>query len=571
MKLGIIVLLILFTSNVLFAKSDWRQTDDLDGVDFVASLASADSNNCFLLVQHSLNTKLYKSTDQGNSWKIIFKSDPFNEPPLYLINAKFGACPTPDYYYMMMEDFPVLKKSIDGGRTYRLIPLDTLDWESHREMTSFAMYDTSIGFAVSGDWYFITKNGWEKFEKKNTFVFPIGGYDHAVFLDSNTVGLTYSDGINKIGQYFVKYHIDTDKWEKLHLFPESLEKSGTLTINDLFFVNDSLGFACGKKKTGFGDTGFDIIFRTKDGGYNWKLILDTLTNPTMGLGNISFYDENNGVAVGRWGKIYTTNNGGNTWIKNELPTEIDTNVSIRMWVTWAGRTPIAATWGCGVFRYEGDFFDFTPDTTQDTVLPVIQTEDYDFGEYDISNTDSLSKKLKIQNISSDIDLKITGYSALSDSAFSTKLPEIDSLNPLIIKPNEFYEFEVSFKPKEVKQYRDSIVFHSNAKKIDNVAYLTGEGIDTATSVVETEYYGTKLTISHTQSIFKVLVKETNASNISINIYNLNGILLKSKAGSLTTGLNNFEIDISKLISGVYLYNITLDGITVKTGKINIVR
>ncbi len=117
-------------------------------------------------------------------------------------------------------------------------------------------------------------------------------------------------------------------------------------------------------------------------------------------------------------------------------------------------------------------------------LPVIQAEDCNFGEYDISHTYSLPKKLKIRNVSSDAELKIIGYSELTDSAFSTNLPEIDSLNPIVVEPEGNYEYTAYFSPSEAKVYSDSIIFHSNASGDDKATYITGEGIDTSTSVVD---------------------------------------------------------------------------------------
>jgi|GEM_PF-2128243 len=116
--------------------------------------------------------------------------------------------------------------------------------------------------------------------------------------------------------------------------------------------------------------------------------------------------------------------------------------------------------------------------------PMITSEDYDFGEWDVNYKDSLFKILKIYNKSSDADLKISGNSKLTDSAFSTNLPEINENLPLIIKPQNNFEFEVYFKPREVKYYIDSIIFYSNAIENDSVCYISGKGIDTSTVVID---------------------------------------------------------------------------------------
>ncbi|MFH1052498.1 MAG: T9SS type A sorting domain-containing protein [bacterium] len=116
--------------------------------------------------------------------------------------------------------------------------------------------------------------------------------------------------------------------------------------------------------------------------------------------------------------------------------------------------------------------------------PTILTEDTDFGQYDISNLDSLSKILRVYNNSADAELIITGYSNLNDSAFTYNLPEITVDNPLVLNPQNNFEFEIYFKPTEAKKYVDSIIFYSNAFETDSICYLNGEGIDTTTSVID---------------------------------------------------------------------------------------
>jgi len=179
-----------------------------------------------------------------------------------------------------------------------------------------------------------------------------------------------------------------------------------------------------------------------------------------------------------------------------------------MYVTWDGKYPIIGTYGLGIFRYEGDFFEFPPET----ILPVIQADDCDFSNKDIQNQDSLVKKVRINNISDTLDLIITGYSNLSESAFWTNLPVINTQNPLLIKPEKYYEYDVYFKPNEVRKYNDSIIFFSNSKEIDSITYIMGEGI--AKPIIKAEdfnfgKFNIKDTIKTVQKI-----KITNISSYS---------------------------------------------------------
>jgi len=113
---------------------------------------------------------------------------------------------------------------------------------------------------------------------------------------------------------------------------------------------------------------------------------------------------------------------------------------------------------------------------------LIVADDYDFGKLYVNKHQEKSEKIKLFNPSNDENLIITGYSLLNEYVFTTSLPQIDSINYLMLRPGQSYEFTVSFKPDEIKSYRDSIVFFSNSGTADNVTYLRGEGIDTVASV-----------------------------------------------------------------------------------------
>ncbi|MBM2816364.1 MAG: hypothetical protein HW421_3126 [Ignavibacteria bacterium] len=134
---------------------------------------------------------------------------------------------------------------------------------------------------------------------------------------------------------------------------------------------------------------------------------------------------------------------------------------------------------------ENNIYWFTIENTIEP-KPKILASDWDFGKIDIKSGGNKTHSIKIENFSKDANLIITGYSQLKDSSFTTNLPKIDSLNTLTIKPGEFYECDATFKPKAKKVYIDSIVYRSNAPDSDNISYLSGEGIDTTTSVIEVQ-------------------------------------------------------------------------------------
>jgi len=363
----ILILLLDFQLNA----SDWRQVNDMDNNSGgIRAISSPDSNICYVLTQFSEFVRLYKSTDQGLNWNVVYQSDPFNEQKPYLMNAKTGISPHPNYYFYVTIEAPILLKSSNGGKSFSRIPLDTIDGKNSRRISDLSMLDTNIGFADSDDWYFITFDGWKTFQKNSKIIYD--ALYSPVFLNDSIVVMTYSSGFDEFDNLFKLYNIKQKKWEVLFEFKKEFDSKYQHTIQRIIFINKLLGFGCGNQRTGIGDNSYDLIYRTKDGGHNWEMVLKQLQYPSYGLQDIAFYDAKNGVAVGQGGKILTTKDSGSTWITNELPPEM--YMPLTMKVAWAGQHPITGTFatGGGVFRYEGDFFDFTPDTTDVEERPDVK-------------------------------------------------------------------------------------------------------------------------------------------------------------------------------------------------------
>jgi len=79
----------------------------------------------------------------------------------------------------------------------------------------------------------------------------------------------------------------------------------------------------------------------------------------------------------------------------------------------------------------------------------------------------------------------------------------------------------------------------------------------------------KLNVSINESMLRVILEETSASNFAIVISSVNGSSVYNNTSKIITGTNTFDVDINNFNSGVYVYSIVLDGTIVKTGKFNI--
>jgi hypothetical protein len=412
------------------------------------------------------------------------------------------------------------------------------------------MFDTNYGFVSYNLGFFITKDGWKTYRK-----YTEHWYSSPFFIDSLTIGMIHTYILkghdNKIGHYFVKYHINDNKFDTLSYFPRDSLNWIDL-IEKIYFINDSLGFACGSREiytNGVTQELDDIIYRTKDGGRHWELLLKEPKNPQFGLQDICFYDKKNGLAVGDLGKIWMTRDGGDTWVFDSLLDPVIQKIALR--VAWAGRYPLITAWFGGIYRYEGNFFKIPPDT----VLPQILADDKYFENTDYRNAVGRTAEISIRNKSSLAYLEITSSSNLSSPAFTTiGLPKIDSINTIVIPPDSSFKFKVRFKPTAIGLFADSIIFHSNATGTDSLVYLIGEGIDTTTSVVDDlTGVNSKLFIKPNPAMDKIEISFHNGYGIypmpeEIRVYNIYGEKVLSKF------IQNSErniLDISSLPPGLY--------------------
>lgn len=71
--------------------------------------------------------------------------------------------------------------------------------------------------------------------------------------------------------------------------------------------------------------------------------------------------------------------------------------------------------------------------------------------------------------------------------------------------------------------------------------------------------------------FKLIVAKTILENITLNLYDINGLLLLSKDYNLKGNYEEFYIDISKFNSGTFVFNLVSDRRQIGTGKFQLVK
>ena len=337
------VLLLLFMMNInIYAYNEWEETFNAIGVP--QALICVDSNYLYTVTTQGTPNRLYKSSDKGKNWQLMFDKLP---------NAEFcNDMSVPDTMNLfIIFDKGNMYKSSDCGKSFEQIILSGINY-----ISSIAMYNKDIGVLEGGA--FITFDGWKTYDKflieKKYGNFS---YNNPHFInDSILYSVVYATKGSPYESYLLKLNIKTKEYELNYI--DKLYEG----IRDLSVINDRLLFVCGNSNALNGGSGHDAIHKSTDGGKTWKRVLDlyadqtkfnTTNNqpPPFGLQSIAFKDSLTGLAVGQFGKIVYTYDGGESWIyEKDLPPSIKEYTPATMIVRYAGSLPILATYSGRIYR-----------------------------------------------------------------------------------------------------------------------------------------------------------------------------------------------------------------------------
>lgn len=85
----------------------------------------------------------------------------------------------------------------------------------------------------------------------------------------------------------------------------------TFPLWDVAFIDSLRGVAVGD---------YGVILRTKDGGFTWT---HTLSDDQFALRNVHFFDDSTGIAAGFRGSIFRSTDGGERWSKVPIPHDVN--------------------------------------------------------------------------------------------------------------------------------------------------------------------------------------------------------------------------------------------------------
>lgn len=199
--------------------------------------------------------------------------------------------------------------------------------------------------------------------------------------------------------------------------------SNTITLNDLCFVTDSLGFAVGNEGR---------ILKTQDSGQSWEVMTsDTYSD----LLCIDFMDDQTWIAGGSNATLLLSEDSGETWNEIYLP---NSNCSIQK-VKFPEKDDIVYINGCG-FKW-ASIYDFTAIPTQQT------TPEY-FDIYPNPAKDHFT----IENISNEFrNTTLEIFNLLGEKVFSQSLIHEQENIDCSSFPKGIYFLKVAYEGKNSTQ------------------------------------------------------------------------------------------------------------------------
>jgi len=557
------LLLIIISSTQLFS-SDWKHVFDAEAGRIV-KINYVDSKYAYFNCSATRRNKIFRSSDLGITWEKIYDKDGFESTPPLFNFEDYVQIDTNRWFLSYWDNH--IQKTTDGGNTFETIKI------GERDVLEFTMYNDKIGIIrEEGGKIFYTNNGWKTINNlidNNVF----STETDFIFKDSsNTFCISY-DNLEPIRQNLVKINIPLQKYENIFHFNFFGEKREY--VDDYTLVNDFLFFSVGSIKNGNGDQRIDLIFRSKDRGKSWEKIIDQEVTPIFGLNKISFYDEMNGIATGNSGKIYMTNDGGDSW-HIEDPEDMKKNVwhedektygPLNTIIAWLDTVPILGSYGGHIYRYEGDFFNFNYEKISSCSLisPINKVENIKTFEFKWESVkDAELYKLQIsediefdsiafENITTDISSELTNlksnqkyyWRVITEKGTQIRESEIREFTTGISIPTELYPSCESFDMS-----LNSTLTWSKIENIDSYQLELSETIDFidifATKEVNSNTYSLENLENGTKYFWKVKANVENKESNWSEICNFTTKL--SNISDFSPECNSFDIDLNVSLS-----------------------
>ena len=363
MKIINYIMVILFLTSVINAKPIWKQyrealMENNAIVEELLAIKCLDNNDCIALIPYfGYYARLYSSTDKGKTW-LRFWDDFTGDYEDWREMAKGLAYTSKDKIFLTFYNSLMLKSSNRGK-----------DWDTVRFQPSgvrleyIYMPDTLNGFILNLEFIYLTNDGWNTYTTLNTKTITNFFPSNPLMYGSDT--LVFFSSQNGVARYHNSF--DQGKTWSTDTIPSQISIAG-FSDRHLFSFNNGIMYLVGGCGNGVGDQSIDIICKLDSFSGKWREIYRQENEYKFGLQEIAFADSLNGVAVGQFGKVLRTTDGGNTWFQEYLTKsdgKIDDDPVLH--VTYAGDTPLIGDFSGRIFRLEDDGTDAVVDNKANVI------------------------------------------------------------------------------------------------------------------------------------------------------------------------------------------------------------
>lgn len=372
------VILIIVVNAFFCYSEEWVKKYAFDFAD-VRKIECFD-NICIAAIGDVGITKVIKSYDYGDTWDLIYEFDHFANDDTFNTLLYVEILDTNNIY--LTYDRLVLDYSNNGGKTFTRKTFGELSKQEAQRPLTIRMFNEKIGLMTNYFNLIYTKDGWETYRVVSSE--PFGNAGHRCFFLDSTKVIMQSNRINTSSM--VQFDFTDESWSWYYKNPEDDDGDRNKSFYDICRINERLFFACGSQFTGENQLSTDIIWKSTDSGKSWKIIFEDILEPKFGLQRIAFKNEFQGIALGPWGKVLETKDGGDTWELIPFPEEMIGKLGWR--VAWAGDYPLISADNTGIYRREkissNDYLIIEkPYSINNNVLKL---DSYQIAELDLFNT-----------------------------------------------------------------------------------------------------------------------------------------------------------------------------------------
>ena len=302
------LVLLLIANNIAFAEKAWVQKFYIK-YDIIEDLHKDDKGNIYAFVYCLPLTRIYKSSDEGETWDRIYQ---FNHKTSKdtINHITYGDVVDEKNIYLTYTDGIRLDISSDSGKTFIHKGFKVRSHKNGNAVLKLKMLNKRIGAIATYDELIVTYDNWDSHRIIPYIENEVIGRPF-FFLDSSHIVISktfsYTDEL-------VICDLVTGTWSDYYTGTPIDSTGCPKGMTEIVFVDDSTGFACGGQRyEGSGQAEIDIIWKTTDKGRNWDIIFENNYYASFEALRMAFEGKAHGIAIGDFGKIIETTDSGKTW------------------------------------------------------------------------------------------------------------------------------------------------------------------------------------------------------------------------------------------------------------------